>query len=134
MQERIIMASLDITTFNPNMQRANLAAIPPDAHGRISKQSAQLDGVTVTRVTFDVGARWSEDLKSYAGTELCELPHVSLVLSGTLRVVMADGSEQDFSKDDVMLLPPGHDAWSVGDVPCVFVEFSRGNEYYTREI
>jgi hypothetical protein len=29
-----------------------------------------------------------------------------------------------------MLLPPGHDAWSVGDEPCVFVEFSRGNDYW----
>ena len=29
-----------------------------------------------------------------------------------------------------MLLPPGHDAWSVGNVPCVFVEFSQGNDYY----
>jgi hypothetical protein len=116
--------------WNPNMQRANIAAIAPDVHGRISKQSAQLDGVTVTRVTFGVGARWSEDLKAYAGTHQCELPHVSLVLSGTLRVVMADGSEQDFSKDDVMLLPPGHDAWTIGDEPCIFVEFSRGNDYY----
>jgi len=35
---------------------------------------------------------------------------VALVLSGTLRVVMDDGSQQDFSKNDVMLLPPGHDA------------------------
>jgi hypothetical protein len=44
---------------------------------------------------------------------------------------MDDGSEQDFSKNDVMLLlPPGHDAWSVGNEPCVFVEFSRGNDYY----
>ena len=42
----------------------------------------------------------------------------------------ADGSEQDFSKDDVMLLPPGHDAWTVGTEPCIFVEFSRGNDYY----
>ena len=124
------MASLGVPTFSPNMQHANLAAIAPDVHGRISKQSAQLDGVTVTRVTFDVGARWSEDLKAYAGTELCELPHVSLVVAGTLRVVMADGSEQDFSKDDVMLLPPGHDAWTVGNEPCIFVEFSRGNDYY----
>jgi hypothetical protein len=31
-----------------------------------------------------------------------------------------------------MLLPPGHDAWTVGDEPCVFVEFSRGNDYYGR--
>src|ERR1700730_9263197 len=30
--------------------------------------------------------------------------------SGTLRIVMDDGSQQDFSKNDVMLLPPGHDA------------------------
>jgi hypothetical protein len=43
---------------------------------------------------------------------------------------MDDGSQQDFSRNDVMLLPPGHDAWSVGNEPCVFVEFSRGNDYY----
>jgi hypothetical protein len=30
-----------------------------------------------------------------------------------------------------MMIPPGHDAWSVGDQPCVFVEFSRGDDYYT---
>jgi hypothetical protein len=90
----------------------------------------ELDGVTVTRVSFGPGARWSEDLKSYAGTESCELPHVALVLSGQLRVVMDDGSEEVFGANDVMLLPPGHDAWSVGDQACVFVEFSRGNDYY----
>lgn len=93
-------------TFNPEMQRANLLTIEPDVHGRISKQSAELDGVAVTRVTFGVGARWSEDLKPYAGTALCELPHVSLVLSGVLRVVMAHGSVQDFGPNDVMLLRP----------------------------
>ena len=87
----------------------------------------------LSRVTFDVGAKWSNDLKDYAGTHSCQLPHVALVLSGTLRVVMDDGSQQDFSKNDVMLLPPGHDAWSVGNEPCVFVEFSRGNDYYTGE-
>ena len=62
--------------------------------------------------------------------EHAELPHVALVLSGTLKVVMDDGEEEEFSKDDVMMLPPGHDAWAVGDVPCTFVEFSRGGDYY----
>ena len=98
-----------------------------------SKKSGLLEGVSVTRVTFDVGAKWSNDLKEYAGTDSCQLPHVALVFSGTLRVVMDDGSQQDFSKNDVMLLPPGHDAWSVGSEPCVFVEFSRGNDYYTHD-
>jgi hypothetical protein len=112
------------------MQKGNLDAVAEDVHGRIAKQSVELDGVTVTQVTFGVGARWSDDLKAYAGTDSCELPHVAVVQSGRLHVRMDDGSEDEFGPRDVMLLPPGHDAWSVGDEPCVFVEFSRGNDYY----
>ena len=118
-------------TYNPNMQIGNLDTVKPDFHGLISKQMVKLDGVSVTRVKFDVGAKWSNDLKDYAGTDSCMLPHVALVLSGVLRVKMDDGSEMDFGKNDIMLLPPGHDAWTVGDEPCVFVEFSRGNDYYS---
>jgi hypothetical protein len=118
-------------TYNPAMQKATLAAVESDVHGLISKRTAALDGVSVTEVTFAPGARWSNDLKEYAGTELCELPHVAVVLSGTLAVQMADGSREEFSAGDVMMLPPGHDAWSVGDEACRFVEFSRGNDYYT---
>ncbi len=104
--------------------------VESEAHGLISKKSAHLDGVSVTEVTFDKGARWSTDLKDYAGTELCELPHVALVLTGAMTVQMTDGSEELFTAGDVMLLPPGHDAWTVGDEACTFVEFSRGNDYY----
>ena len=117
-------------SYFPGMQKGNLDSVKADEHGKIKKETVGLQGVSVTRVTFGVGAKWSNDLKEYAGTNSCQLPHVALVLSGTLRVVMDDGSQQDFSKNDVMLLPPGHDAWSVGNEPCVFVEFSRGNDYY----
>ncbi|MGE3288794.1 MAG: cupin [Pseudonocardia sp.] len=117
--------------YNPAMQKATLAEVGSDVHGLISKKTAELDGVSVTEVTFGQGARWSNDLKSYAGTELCELPHVALVLAGTLAVQMADGSTEEFSAGDVMLLPPGHDAWTVGAEACRFVEFSRGNDYYS---
>ncbi|WP_405374117.1 MULTISPECIES: cupin [unclassified Microbacterium] len=117
-------------TYNTRMQKATFAEITPDDHGLISKRTADLDGVQVTQVTFGAGAKWSSDLKDYAGTDDCELPHVALVIDGTLAVEMADGSYEEFSAGDVMLLPPGHDAWSVGDAPCTFVEFSRGNDYY----
>ena len=119
-----------MSSYNPAMQKARLADVPSDVHGLISKKTAELDGVAVTEVTFGAGARWSNDLKPHAGTDLCELPHVALVTAGTLRVVLSDGSAEEFSAGDVMLLPPGHDAWSVGDQPCTFVEFSRGNDYY----
>jgi hypothetical protein len=36
-----------------------------------------------------------------------------------------------FATGDVMMLPPGHDAWCVGDEPCVFIEFSAGTCYYS---
>ena len=118
-------------TYSPAMQKAHLRDAQADVHGLISKKTAQLDGVAVTEVTFQAGARWSNDLKPDAGTDLCELPHVALVTAGTLRVVLSDGSQEDFSAGDVMLLPPGHDAWTVGDRACTFVEFSKGNDYYT---
>ena len=116
--------------INAAMQKGDLASATSDVHGKISKKSVELDGVSVTEVTFGVGARWSTDLKPDAGTETCELPHVALVQDTGLHVVMDDGSEDEFRPGNVMLLPPGHDAWSVGDEPCVFVEFSRGNDIY----
>ncbi len=57
--------------------------------------------------------------------------HVAVVVEGTLHVALDDGSARDYTAGDVMLLPPGHDAWTVGDVPARFVEFSRGNDYYS---
>lgn len=117
-------------SYNDQMQKATLADVRSDSHGLISKRTAALDGVSVTQVTFDVGAKWSADLKDYAGTELCELPHVALVTDGTLAVQMTDGSLETFSAGDIMLLPPGHDAWTVGETACTFVEFSEGNAYY----
>ena len=114
------------------MQKKNLDSDGEvDVHGKIKKETATLDTLSVTRVTFEVGARWSEDLKDYAGTESCLLPHVALVQSGRIKIVMDDGSEEVFGPNDIMMLPPGHDAWTEGNEPCVFVEFSEGIDYYT---
>jgi hypothetical protein len=55
------------------MQKGNLDAIQPEVHRRIGKETVALEGVSVTRVTFHPGARWSEDLKAYAGTESCRM-------------------------------------------------------------
>ena len=117
-------------TYFPEMQVSTLADIEPDVHGLISKRTAQLNGVDVTEVTFHVGSKWSNDLKDFAGTELCELPHVAVVTAGVLAVEDRDGKIIEFAAGDAMLLPPGHDAWAVGDEDCKFVEFSRGNDYY----
>jgi quercetin dioxygenase-like cupin family protein len=114
------------------MQKASLVLAAPAVHGRIAKQSVTLAGVTATRVTFAPGARWSAELARKAGTPSCAAPHVAYVQSGVLRVRMDDGATEDFGPGDVMILPSGHDAWTMGDDPCVFVEFSHGYDELER--
>jgi hypothetical protein len=44
---------------------------------------------------------------------------------------MDDGSEDEFVAGDVSLLPPGHDAWVVGNEPVVVLDIS-GMENYAK--
>lgn len=116
------------------MQKANIDNIKPDEHGKISKQVATMDGVTAIKVTFNPGAKWSTDLKHYAGTELCDLPHVAYMISGAIEILMKDGTKETFRKGDIMMLPPGHDAWTVGNEPAVFIQMSHGDDYYADQV
>jgi uncharacterized cupin superfamily protein len=86
------------------------------------------DGV-VGKATFEPGWRWSEHVKPIAGTDSCQSAHLGYVLSGQQKVVMDDGSELDYGPGDVVAIPPGHDAWVVGDEPCVVLDFA-GMEHY----
>lgn len=83
-----------------------------------------LDGVTVARAEFQPGWRWSEDVKPAAGTELCEVTHTGYVVSGHQCVRMADGTEVQLAPGDAFVIAAGHDAWVVGDAPCVTLDFS----------
>ena len=84
---------------------------------------------TVGMLTLEKGWRWSDDVKPIAGTEMCEAAHFSYQLSGTLHVAMADGSEFDAHAGEVTAIPPGHDAWVVGDEPVVLVDWNGASNY-----
>jgi hypothetical protein len=86
-------------------------------------------GADIGLLTLQPGWRWSHDVKPLAGTDLCEAPHFQYHVSGTLHVVMADGSEFDAKTGDVTLLPSGHDAWVVGDEPVVVVDWHGASTY-----
>ena len=83
----------------------------------------------VGMLTLEKGWRWSNDVKPIAGTEMCEAAHFSYQLSGTLHVAMADGSEFDAHAGEVTAIPPGHDAWVVGDEPVVLVDWNGASNY-----
>jgi hypothetical protein len=37
---------------------------------------------------------------------------------------MADGTERELAAGDAFDVPPGHDAWVIGDEPYIAVDFS----------
>jgi class 3 adenylate cyclase len=83
-----------------------------------------LDDVDIGRQSLEPGWRWSVDIKPIAGTEFCQYHHVGIALSGHLRVEMADGVMLDLEADCAFEIPPGHDAWVVGDERWVTVDFA----------
>ena len=84
----------------------------------------ELDDLVVGRMTYEPGWRWSVDVKPIAGTDSCQFHHLGIVLSGRLRAEMEDGTEIEVGPGDVFEMPPGHDAWVVGDEPWVCVDFA----------
>ena len=86
-------------------------------------------GSTAARMTFEPGWKWSECVKPVAGTDSCQVDHLGYCVAGRLHVRMNDGSEMDFEAGDAMRIPPGHDAWVVGEEPYVAVDFTGGAEY-----
>ncbi len=92
----------------------------------------RLGSTTAARYTFEPGWKWSESVKPVAGTESCQVAHMGYMLSGRMVVRMDDGTEQEFRAGDVGVIPPGHDAWIVGDEPCVIVDFQGASNYARR--
>ena len=119
------MAAVEVKSFDsPDETR------PFEGKGKADV--VQLAGRTVGKAVFEPGWRWSNNVKPIAGTDTCQVSHLGYVLSGRMAVRMDDGSEGEIGPGDVVAIPPGHDAWVVGNEPCVLVDFGEFGEYAKR--
>jgi quercetin dioxygenase-like cupin family protein len=112
------------------LQRRPLAQ--PDETRPVDKgvvEVVRLDAATMMRTTFQPGWRWSECVKPIVGGESCQVNHVGYCVSGRLHVRMDSGDEMDIGAGDASHIPPGHDAWVVGDEQYVAIDFSGAEEY-----
>jgi class 3 adenylate cyclase len=82
-------------------------------------RTVQLGELSFGRTILEPGWHWAEHIGPMAGTPSCQFPHFMLVASGRMRIVMDDGAVHDVGPGDVLDIPPGHDAWVVGDEPMV---------------
>jgi hypothetical protein len=98
-------------------------------HGRA--EIIKIGNGEVGRYTFEPGWRWSNDIKPIANTPSCDAPHFQFHVSGQLAILMDDGTEMFAGPGDVTSLPSGHDAWVVGDLPVVTVDWFGAGNYAT---
>lgn len=89
----------------------------------IRSDIVELGDLTVGRLVSQPGWRWSNDVRPRVGGEWCQARHVGFVVSGRLGIDFMDGSRMEFGPGDVFDIPPGHDGYTVGDEPCVQVEW-----------
>ena len=113
----------------PAIVRRNLAEPDevrelPLAHTAIMRVGSHLIG----RGVLQPGWRWSTHMGPAMGTELCPVHHLQLLQSGRFAFRMADGEEIVLEPGDIADIPPGHEAWVVGDEPVVLLDIAGNIE------
>ncbi|HXQ19781.1 MAG TPA: cupin domain-containing protein [Acidimicrobiales bacterium] len=109
----------------------------PDEVRKFEGDSGHLDLVntdagSVGRATFQPGWKWSEHVKPIAKTESCQAAHTGYFVSGRMMVVMDNGEEMEYGPGDFAVMAPGHDAWIIGDDPCVVIDWQGYADYAKR--
>ena len=98
----------------------------PDDHfakGGVEIDILQVGDMKVKRATYPSGWKFS----THMGAPECQDTHVGYTVSGRLIAELSDGTRIEAGPGSVFVIPPGHDAWVVGDEPCVIVQFDEGD-------
>ena len=105
------------------LQRRNFAQ-PDEVRdiGRGVLHIVEISDSAIGKIAYEPGWRWSVDIGPRLGSAFCEVHHIGVVISGRLQIEMRDGSTMTIGPDDAFEVPPGHDAWVVGDEPFVSID------------
>lgn len=126
---RRVVAATRIASHDRRVRQIDVRPLDPGipnrarSVGRTALTDVAFGETTITREVMQPGWRWSEDVKPVVGTDLCRAGHRLYVVSGRMQVVMEE-ADLEVGEGDAVVIPPGHDAWTVGDDPCELVDFS----------
>src|ERR1041384_5261398 len=59
-----------------------------------------MGGTTAARLTLESGWSWAECIKPVVGGVSCQLSHLGVVQSGTMRITHDDGTEVEIGPDE----------------------------------
>jgi hypothetical protein len=90
----------------------------------------RLGGLEIGRASYEPGWKWSVHVAPSAGTALCSVEHVGLVLSGVATVAFEDGRIVELRPGNLFHVPAiPHDSWVVGSEPYVSLHFLGSSQY-----
>jgi class 3 adenylate cyclase len=93
------------------------------SHPRMKGQIIVLGETYIGRYVHQPGWRWSKDMKPLVGTPSCQYHHQGITVSGYIQVTTDEGAQRIIGPGEAFDIPPGHDAWVIGDEPYVTIEF-----------
>ena len=93
--------------------------------GEIQVHAAEWGDIYVRHIDLPAGTDFTPLLAGLPG-DLCQCPHWGHVISGSITVRYADGTEETNRAGDIYYWPAGHTGWT--DDGVVFVEFNRTTE------
>jgi quercetin dioxygenase-like cupin family protein len=82
----------------------------------------EINGAKIVRRDFEPGWIWSKH-SNPDKAKSCQVTHFIYCVSGVIHIQMDDGTESDVEAGEVSWIPPGHDAWVVGEEPATVVDF-----------
>jgi hypothetical protein len=85
------------------------------------RRVAELETIFIGQGTYQPGWRWSKDASVH--TDKPAERHIGYVLEGSFGLKDANGKEAVVEAGQAFEIGPGHDAWVVGDKPCVALDF-----------
>ena len=124
MYTSILLAKMEVRSLNKPDETTDFG------NGKL--EVVKIGGARIVRHVLQPEWSWSASVKPIAKSNSCEAPRFQYHVSGTLHIVMDDGTEKDVKAGEVSLVPPGHDKWVVGNEPVVAIDF-QGMVDYAKE-
>lgn len=100
--------------------------------GAVLVEVVRAGAARVKHVVYPAGFRWSVDMRSTVGTDLCMHAHVGFLARGEIHIEYADGCALELKAPCVVAIDPGHDGWVVGKEPAVLIEFDFERDTISR--
>ena len=100
-------------------------------YGRL--ETYDMGEIRIGRSILQPGWRWSESIKPIAHTGLCEARHIGICVSGKAQIRMREGAELLIEAGQCYEVPPGHDAWVIGDEPWITIDWEPSTAFARTE-